>query len=69
MKINYPHLPNEQMLSDCHHSVSVDVPFQEYVDILLRPQSADALGSGETNVLFDLMSEERRCPGFGCEAL
>lgn len=29
-------------------SVSVDVPFQEYVDEFLRPQSADALGSGES---------------------
>ena len=27
--------------------VAVDVPFQEFVDLLLKPQSADALGSGE----------------------
>lgn len=26
----------------------MDVPFQEYVDEFLRPQSADALGSGES---------------------
>ena len=25
----------------------MDVPFREYVDVLLKPQSADALGSGE----------------------
>lgn len=28
-------------------TVAVDVPFREYVDVLLRPQSLDTLGSGE----------------------
>nr|XP_046270395.1 jmjC domain-containing protein 8 isoform X2 [Scatophagus argus] len=31
--------------ANTHSYRKVDVPFQEYVDVLLRPQSADALGS------------------------
>lgn len=34
----------------CCWFVSVHVPFQEYVDILLRPQATDTLGSGERTV-------------------
>ena len=36
----------------CDVCVAVDVPLQEYVDELLRPQSADALGSGEFKLFY-----------------
>lgn len=42
-------LTNKLSLTCCWF-VSVHVPFQEYVDILLRPQATDTLGSGERTV-------------------
>lgn len=35
------------IINHCDPFVIVDVPFREYVDLLLRPQSLDTLGSGE----------------------